>query len=176
MAVCSRLFYFLFAKDQSQNIFQALKKSVHIKYNAFSILHLFFIFWLSFLELFGLTTVSWFLLESDITHTVSVHLGEVLNPEATLYIYLIGQRGETSKVFLRPEEPLEREKTYKFTLALTVDIGRVRAKISSLRFLWCNSWWGCSLRANFWVSNYQLRETSLIVDKDNCFNLLQNFI
>ncbi|XP_078368600.1 lipoxygenase homology domain-containing protein 1-like isoform X2 [Oculina patagonica] len=63
--------------------------------------------------------------DSDITHTVSVHLGEVLNPEATLYIYLIGRRGETSKVFLRPEEPLEREKTYKFTLALTVDIGRI---------------------------------------------------
>ena len=64
--------------------------------------------------------------DSDITHTVSVSLGEVLNPEATLYIYLIGRKGETSKVFLRPEEPLEREKTYKFTLALTVDIGRVR--------------------------------------------------
>ncbi|XP_022806964.1 lipoxygenase homology domain-containing protein 1-like isoform X2 [Stylophora pistillata] len=63
--------------------------------------------------------------ESDITHTVSVHLGEVLNPEATLYIYLIGRRGETSKVFLRPEEPLEREKTYKFTLALNVDIGGI---------------------------------------------------
>ncbi|XP_058971580.2 lipoxygenase homology domain-containing protein 1 isoform X1 [Pocillopora verrucosa] len=63
--------------------------------------------------------------ESDITHTVSVHLGEVLNPEATLYIYLIGRRGETSKVFLRPEEPLQREKTYKFTLALTVDIGGI---------------------------------------------------
>lgn len=57
---------------------------------------------------------------------MSVHLGEVLNPEATLYIYLIGRRGETSKVFLRPEEPLQREKTYKFTLALTVDIGGVR--------------------------------------------------
>ena len=64
-------------------------------------------------------------LDSDATHTVSVHLGEVLNPEATLYIYLIGQKGETSKVFLKPEEPLEREKTYKFTLALTVDIGKV---------------------------------------------------
>lgn len=63
--------------------------------------------------------------DSDITHTVSVSLGEVLNPEATLYIYLIGRKGETSKVFLRPEEPLEREKTYKFTLALTVDIGRI---------------------------------------------------
>lgn len=93
---------------------------------------------LGFLELFALKTVSWFLLESDITHTVSVHLGEVLNPEATLYIYLIGRRGETSKVFLRPEEPLEREKTYKFTLALTVDIGRVRAIIMSLRFLFNN--------------------------------------
>ena len=69
-----------------------------------------------------------FFLDSDITHTVAVHLGEVLNPEATLYIYLIGRRGETSKVFLRPEEPLEREKTYKFTLALTVDIGRVRQR------------------------------------------------
>lgn len=77
--------------------------------------------------MFVLKTITWFLLESDITHTVSVHLGEVLNPEATLYIYLIGRRGETSKVFLRPEEPMEREKTYKFTLALTVDIGRVRA-------------------------------------------------
>ena len=86
---------------------------------------------LCFLELFDLRTVSWFLLESDITHTVSVHLGEVLNPEAMLYIYLIGRRGETSKVFLRPEEPLEREKTYKFTLALTVDIGRVRTIIMS---------------------------------------------
>lgn len=63
--------------------------------------------------------------DSDATHTVSVHLGEVLNPEATLYIYLIGQKGETSKVFLKPEEPLEREKTYKFTLALTVDIGKI---------------------------------------------------
>lgn len=60
---------------------------------------------------------------------MSVHLGEVLNPEATLYIYLIGRRGETSKVFLRPEEPLQREKTYKFTLALTVDIGGVRRHI-----------------------------------------------
>ena len=60
---------------------------------------------------------------------MSVHLGEVLNPEATLYIYLIGRRGETSKVFLRPEEPLQREKTYKFTLALTVDIGGVRGHI-----------------------------------------------
>lgn len=68
----------------------------------------------------------YFHVDSDITHTVSVSLGEVLNPEATLYIYLIGRKGETSKVFLRPEELLEREKTYKFTLALTVDIGRVR--------------------------------------------------
>ena len=65
------------------------------------------------------------LLDSDVTHTVSVHLGEVLNPEATLYIYLIGKKGETNKVFLRPEELLAREKTYKFTLALTVDIGKV---------------------------------------------------
>lgn len=65
------------------------------------------------------------LLDSDVTHTVSVRLGEVLNPEATLYIYLIGKKGETSKVFLRPEEPMAREKTYKFTLALTVDIGKV---------------------------------------------------
>ena len=63
---------------------------------------------------------------SDVTHTVSVRLGEVLNPDATLYIYLIGENGETSKVFLRPEEPLQREKSYKFTLALTVDIGKVR--------------------------------------------------
>ena len=74
-------------------------------------------------------------LESDITHTVSVHLGEVLNPEATLYIYLIGRRGETSKVFLRPEEPLEREKTYKFTLALTVDIGRVSKNLSIIMYI-----------------------------------------
>lgn len=71
--------------------------------------------------------------DSDVTHTVSVHLGEVLNPEATLYIYLIGRKGETSKVFLRPEELLEREKTYKFTLALTVDIGRVRQNHSPPR-------------------------------------------
>lgn len=62
-----------------------------------------------------------------------MRLGEVLNPEATLYIYLIGRRGETSKVFLRPEEPLEREKTYKFTLALTVDIGRVRTVNNELK-------------------------------------------
>ena len=74
-----------------------------------------------------MTIISMVSLDSDITHTVSVRLGEVLNPEATLYIYLIGRRGETSKVFLRPEEPLQREKTYKFTLALTVDIGRVCA-------------------------------------------------
>lgn len=88
---------------------------------------------LCFLDLFAYKTVTCFILESDITHTVSVRLGEVLNPEATLYIYLIGRRGETSKVFLRPEEPLEREKTYKFTLALTVDIGRVRTVKNELK-------------------------------------------
>ena len=72
-----------------------------------------------------LTSLNSNLLDSDVTHTVSVGLGEVLNPDATLYIYLIGKKGETSKVFLRPEEPMAREKTYKFTLALTVDIGKV---------------------------------------------------
>ena len=73
----------------------------------------------------GLIALNLNLLDSDVTHTVSVGLGEVLNPDATLYIYLIGKKGETSKVFLRPEEPMAREKTYKFTLALTVDIGKV---------------------------------------------------
>ncbi|KAK3753030.1 hypothetical protein QZH41_014996, partial [Actinostola sp. cb2023] len=62
---------------------------------------------------------------TDATHTVSVRLGEVLNHYAQLYIYLIGIRGETSKVPLRPDGLLERTKTYQFPLALNVDIGQV---------------------------------------------------
>ncbi|XP_032223635.2 lipoxygenase homology domain-containing protein 1 isoform X2 [Nematostella vectensis] len=62
---------------------------------------------------------------NDATHTVSVRLGEVLNYNAQLYVYLIGSRGETSRVPLKPDGPLERDKFYKFPLALTVDIGTI---------------------------------------------------
>ena len=71
-------------------------------------------------------------LVSENAHTVSVKLGEVHNPNVNLYICLIGTKGETPKVSLRPESlTLERNKTYKFTLAPTMDLGRVRHRLSS---------------------------------------------
>ena len=59
---------------------------------------------------------------------MSVKLGDVASPDTNLYIQLIGDKGETSKIMLRPVgsqfNKFEKGRTYKFTVE-TVDIGKV---------------------------------------------------
>ena len=59
---------------------------------------------------------------------MSVKLGEVLSPDTNLYVQLFGEKGETSKIMLRPVgsslNKFEKGRTYKFTVE-TVNIGKV---------------------------------------------------
>lgn len=59
---------------------------------------------------------------------MSVRVGEVKNSQTNLYVQLFGEKGETSKIMLRPAGPsmsrFEPGRTYKFTVE-TVDIGKV---------------------------------------------------
>ena len=51
-----------------------------------------------------------------------------MSPDTNLYIQLFGEKGETSKIMLRPVgsqlNKFEKGRTYKFTVE-TVDIGKV---------------------------------------------------
>ncbi|XP_048580672.1 uncharacterized protein LOC5511245 isoform X3 [Nematostella vectensis] len=62
------------------------------------------------------------------SYTMSVKLGEVPNPDASLYVQIYGEKGETSKIMLRPVgssfNKFEKGRTYKFTVE-TVDIGKI---------------------------------------------------
>ena len=62
---------------------------------------------------------------------MSVKLGDVLSPDTNLYVQLFGEKGETSKIMLRPVgsslNKFEKGRTYKFTVE-TVNIGRVSYK------------------------------------------------
>ena len=64
----------------------------------------------------------------DTSYTMSVKLGEVLSPDTNLYVQLFGEKGETSKIMLRPVgsslNKFEKGRTYKFTVE-TVNIGKV---------------------------------------------------
>lgn len=59
---------------------------------------------------------------------MSVKLGDVLSPDTNLYVQLFGEKGETSKIMLRPVgsslNKFEKGRTYKFTVE-TVNIGKV---------------------------------------------------
>jgi hypothetical protein len=59
---------------------------------------------------------------------MSVKLGEVLSPDTNLHVQIFGEKGETSKIMLRPVgtsfNRFEKGRTYKFTVE-TVDIGKV---------------------------------------------------
>ena len=72
---------------------------------------------------------SLFLLFSDTSYTMSVKLGDVLSPDTNLYVQLLGEKGETSKIMLRPigssMNKFEKGRTYKFTVE-TVNVGKVR--------------------------------------------------
>ena len=65
---------------------------------------------------------------SDTAYTMSVKLGDVLSPDTNLYVQLFGEKGETSKIMLRPIgsslNKFEKGRTYKFTVE-TVNIGKV---------------------------------------------------
>lgn len=65
---------------------------------------------------------------SDTSYTMSVKLGDVLSPDTNLYVQLFGEKGETSKIMLRPVgsslNKFEKGRTYKFTVE-TVNIGKV---------------------------------------------------
>ena len=65
---------------------------------------------------------------SDTSYTMSVKLGDVLSPDTNLYVQLFGEKGETSKIMLRPIgsslNKFEKGRTYKFTVE-TVNIGKV---------------------------------------------------
>ena len=60
---------------------------------------------------------------------MSVKLGDVLSPDTNLYVQLLGEKGETSKIMLRPigssMNKFEKGRTYKFTVE-TVNVGKVR--------------------------------------------------
>lgn len=64
----------------------------------------------------------------DTSYTMSVKLGDVLSPDTNLYVQLFGEKGETSKIMLRPVgsslNKFEKGRTYKFTVE-TVNIGKV---------------------------------------------------
>ncbi|KAL9978718.1 hypothetical protein ACROYT_G016268 [Oculina patagonica] len=64
----------------------------------------------------------------NIAYTMSVKLGEVLSPDTNLYVQLFGEKGETSKIMLRPVgsslNKFEKGRTYKFTVE-TVNIGKI---------------------------------------------------
>ena len=59
---------------------------------------------------------------------MSVKLGDVLSPDTNLYVQLFGEKGETSKIMLRPVgsslNKFEKGRMYKFTVE-TVNIGKV---------------------------------------------------
>lgn len=78
--------------------------------------------------------VTMFAFFSATIYTVSVQVGEVNNAQTSLYIQLFGEKGETSKIMLRPAGPslskFEAGRTYKFTVE-TVEIGKV-CKIFSI--------------------------------------------
>ena len=65
---------------------------------------------------------------ADTSYTMSVKLGDVLSPDTNLYVQLFGEKGETSKIMLRPVgsslNKFEKGRTYKFTVE-TVNIGKV---------------------------------------------------
>lgn len=69
-----------------------------------------------------------FFLFSDTSYTMSVKLGDVLSPDTNLYVQLLGEKGETSKIMLRPigssMNKFEKGRTYKFTVE-TVNVGKV---------------------------------------------------
>lgn len=62
------------------------------------------------------------------SYTMSVKLGDVLSPDTNLYVQLFGEKGETSKIMLRPIgsslNKFEKGRTYKFTVE-TVNIGKI---------------------------------------------------
>lgn len=64
----------------------------------------------------------------DTSYTMSVKLGDVLSPDTNLYVQLFGEKGETSKIMLRPVgsslNKFEKGRMYKFTVE-TVNIGKV---------------------------------------------------
>ncbi|XP_031559023.1 lipoxygenase homology domain-containing protein 1-like, partial [Actinia tenebrosa] len=63
------------------------------------------------------------------SYTMSVKLGEVLTPDTNLHVQIFGEKGETSKIMLRPVgtsfNRFEKGRTYKFTVE-TVDIGKIQ--------------------------------------------------
>lgn len=62
------------------------------------------------------------------SYTMSVKLGDVLSPDTNLYVQLFGEKGETSKIMLRPVgsslNKFEKGRMYKFTVE-TVNIGKI---------------------------------------------------
>ena len=75
---------------------------------------------------------------SDQRYTVSVKIGEVENPFAKLFVRLIGDKGESSKIVLRPAgsnlEKFENGKVYKFTVEM-LGVGEVILEIECSAFM-----------------------------------------
>lgn len=73
-------------------------------------------------EMFAITPLP------NTAYTMSVKLGDVLSPDTNLYVQLFGEKGETSKIMLRPIgsslNKFEKGRTYKFTVE-TVNIGKI---------------------------------------------------
>ena len=59
---------------------------------------------------------------------VLFHLGEVLDPQAKLYMILYGDRGESGKIYLTPSDGanFERGKQYRVSVNIK-DIGKVNS-------------------------------------------------
>ncbi|XP_074616097.1 uncharacterized protein LOC141875648 isoform X1 [Acropora palmata] len=73
-------------------------------------------------EMFAITPLP------NTSYTMSVKLGDVLSPDTNLYVQLLGEKGETSKIMLRPigssMNKFEKGRTYKFTVE-TVNVGKI---------------------------------------------------
>ena len=81
-----------------------------------------------FMMLFNVCSYFGLLNFLDTSYTMSVKLGDVLSPDTNLYVQLFGEKGETSKIMLRPVgsslNKFEKGRMYKFTVE-TVNIGKV---------------------------------------------------